>query len=110
MPRRTHRLRQHDGASATIGLVALAVGLLILAGLVVLGTPGFGAGDDASVSGGGGPAAVSPILSRSKAETEIRRCAEGRASTYGDPPTPAQQAHCVRDLLAGISGSAAASG
>jgi hypothetical protein len=77
----------------------MAAGLVIVALLLVLSTNVFGGGGD-----GGGPSASPAILSRSSAETQIKLCAEGRDSTYGDPPSSAQQGICVRKLLGEVSG------
>jgi hypothetical protein len=83
----------------------MAAGLVIVALLLVLSTNVFGGGGGSSGGGGGGGPSASPaILSRSSGETQIKLCAEGRASTYGDPPSSAQQAICVRKLLGEVSG------
>jgi hypothetical protein len=99
----------------------VAVSLLLVAVLTVLSLNVFGGGGGA-VGGGGGAAGTgagtgagtatgtgaigqSPsILSRSRAEQQIQLCVEGRDSSYGDPPSSAQQAQCVRDLAGQISG------
>jgi len=88
------------GFSSAVGLVAMSVGLVLVAVLLVLSLNGFGG---AGAGAGGGPASNPSILSRSSAETQIKLCAEGRDSRYGDPPSAAQQAKCVRDLLGEIS-------
>jgi hypothetical protein len=97
--------RRHgeDGFSSTVGLVAMGVGLLLVALLLVFGLQSFG-GSGTGAAGGGGPAAGSSILSTSSAESQIKLCSEGRPSTYGDPPTAAQQSMCVRMLLGQVSG------
>jgi hypothetical protein len=82
----------------------MAAGLVIVALLLMLSTNVFGGGGGSSGGAGGGPSASPAILSRSSAETQIKLCAEGRASTYGDPPSSAQQAICVRKLLGEVSG------
>jgi hypothetical protein len=61
----------------------------------------FGGG---SGGGGGADSANPSILSRSAAESQIKLCAEGRDSSYGRPPSSAQQAKCVRQLLGEVSG------
>jgi hypothetical protein len=94
---RQHRSDQ-NGFSSGAGLVATAVGLLLTAGLLLLSVNVF------SGSGGSGATASDPsILSQSPAQTQIKLCAEGRNSSYGDPPSSAQQATCVRDLLGEVS-------
>jgi hypothetical protein len=92
--------RGDNGFSSSVGLVAMAAGLIIVAVLLVMSLNVFGSG---TAGPGGGGAANPSILSRSAAETQIKLCAEGRNSTYGDPPTPAQQATCVRHLLGQVS-------
>jgi len=92
--------RRQSGFSSSVGLVAMAAGMVVVAVVLVLSLNVFGSGTG---SPGGGGAANPSILSRSSAETQIKLCAEGRNSTYGDPPSSAQQAKCVRDLLGGIS-------
>jgi hypothetical protein len=91
------------GFSTAAGLVAMAVSLLLVAVLLLFGLNGFG-GTTSPAGAGGGPSAGSSILSRSPAESQIKLCAEGRNSTYGAPPTAAQQARCVRELLGQVSG------
>jgi len=92
--------RRQSGFSSSVGLVAMAAGMIIVAVLLVMSLNVFGSG---TASPGGGAAANPSILSRSSAETQIKLCAEGRNSTYGDPPRPAQQAKGVRDLLGEVS-------
>jgi hypothetical protein len=101
--RRARRPRRPEsGFSTALGLVSMAVSLLLVAVLLLFGLNGF-SGGGAPASAGGGPAAGSSILSRSSAEAQIKLCAEGRDSNYGRPPTAAQQATCVRDLLGQVS-------
>jgi hypothetical protein len=93
------------GFSSTAGLVAMAVSLLLVALLLVFSLNVFGSGTGSgSGTGGGGGSAAPSILSHSSAETQIKLCSEGRDSTYGSPPSAAQQAACIRELLTGISG------
>jgi hypothetical protein len=109
---RRHRIgRDQGGFSSTAGLVAMAVSLLLVALLLVFSINGFSSGSgSASTSGGGGASATPSILSHSSAETQTKLCSEGRDSTYGDPPTPAQQSQCVRELLGGIGGVGSGAG
>ncbi len=101
------RIRPENGFSTGVGLVAGAVGLLIVAVLLLFSMNEFGGAGSPS-AGGGGTSAGSSLFSRSSAESQIKLCAEGRASTYGDPPSSAQQAACVRQLLGQISGGTSA--
>jgi hypothetical protein len=89
-----HSNHGEHGFSAGAGLVASALGLALMAVLLVVGMNEFGSGGST-----GKPGANPSILSQSNAQTQIKLCAEGRDSSYGDPPTPAQQATCVRDLI-----------
>ncbi len=85
----------------------MAVSLLLVALLLVFSLNIFGSGSGTGgggTGGAGGGSAAPSILSHSSAETQIKLCAEGRDSSYGSPPSAAQQAACVRELLAGISG------
>jgi hypothetical protein len=76
--------------------MVLALGLVAVLLLISMsGTTG----------GTGSPSASSSILSRAPAESQIKLCAEGRNSSYGDPPTAAQQAKCLNDLAGQISGA-----
>jgi hypothetical protein len=96
----THRRHRGDGGfSSTVGLISMAASLLLMAVLLLIGMNAFNSG------GGSNASSANPsILSRSSAETEIKLCSEGRDSTYGSPPSSAQQAKCVRELLGEISG------
>jgi hypothetical protein len=76
----------------------MVVGLLLVAVLLLFSMNEFSTG-----TGGSTPAKLS-ILSRSSAENQVKLCSEGRDSSYGDPPSSAQQAKCVRELLGEISG------
>jgi hypothetical protein len=95
--------RSQSGFSTGVGLVAMAAGLVLVAVLLLFSMNEFG-GTSGSGVGGGGASGNPSILSRSSAETQIKLCAEGRDSSYGDPPSAAQQSVCVRRLLSGISG------
>ena len=90
----------------------MAVSLLLVAVILVFSLNGFGLGSGAGSGTGtgagaaGGSSSGTPsILSPSSAEHQIQLCSEGRDSTYGDPPTAAQQATCIHQLLGGISGA-----
>ena len=97
---------RQSGFSSGVGLVGMAVGLLLVAVLLLFSMNEFSSGGSGSggAAGGGGSGTPS-ILSRSKAQSEIKLCSEGRDSTYGSPPGAGQQAKCVRMLLAEIAGS-----
>jgi len=99
MEHRTPRGRDERGLSSGVSLVALMAGLVIVAILVLMSANVFG--------GGAGPkgTGATSILSTSSAETQLKLCSEGRDSTYGDPPTPTQQAACLRRLAGEITGS-----
>jgi hypothetical protein len=77
----------------------MAAGMVILAVLLLFSMHEFGGGTATT-----GPSASPSILSRSPAENQIKLCAEGRASSYGNPPSPAQQGKCVRELAGEIAG------
>jgi len=94
---RERRGRHGEGGMSTgVSLVAMTVSLAIVAVLVLLSS--------GALSGGTSGAKTS-ILSTSSAETQLKLCSEGRDSTYGDPPTPAQQAKCLDQLAGQIGGS-----
>jgi hypothetical protein len=77
----------------------MAASLFLMAVLLLIGMNAFSGGTGSTAS------STNPsILSRSSAETQIKLCSEGRDSTYGRPPTSAQQAKCIRELLGEISG------
>ncbi len=85
--------------STTVGLISMAASLFLMAVLLLFGMNVFSGGTGSNTS------STNPsILSRSSAETQIKLCSEGRDSTYGSPPSSAQQAKCVRELLGEISG------
>lgn len=78
----------------------MAIGLGLLAILLLVGLDAFGG------AGGEGVTSNTPsIVSHSSVENQIKLCAEGRDSTYGDPPSPAQQGKCLNQLADQISGS-----
>jgi len=87
----------HDqsGLSGVGSVIALGVGLVIVALLTLVGTGTF-----SSSSPGGG----SSVLSNSRAEHQLQLCVEGRPSVYGDPPSPSQQAACTRQLAGQVGG------
>ncbi|HYA68857.1 MAG TPA: hypothetical protein VED63_09005 [Acidimicrobiales bacterium] len=89
------------GLATGFGLVAMAITLGVMAILLLIGFGTFGSGS--AGSGGTGPAKVS-IISQSSAEAQIKLCAEGRDSIYGNPPSPAQQSKCLTELAGQISG------
>jgi hypothetical protein len=74
------------------------VSLLLVLVLALLGLGTFSSGSGGSESGSTG------ILSRSTTEEQIQLCAEGRDSSYGDPPSPAQQAACVNEIASQAGG------
>lgn len=86
------RTRGCAGYSTGVSLIGVAVSLVIMAILLLIAVHPFG-----GTSGATGTASNS-ILSQSSAESQIKLCAEGRNSSYGDPPTPTQQAWCVQQL------------
>jgi len=90
--------RGESGLSSGGGLVAIVAGLVLVAVLLLVGMNAFGG------SGGGHG---SSILSSSTAESQLKLCSEGRDSTYGDPPSQAQQAKCLDQLAGQIAGGAA---
>jgi hypothetical protein len=67
--------------------------------LLLIGMNTFSGGTGSSTS-----STLPSILSHSSAETQIKLCSEGRDSTYGNPPSSAQQAKCVRELLGEVGG------
>jgi len=93
------RQRSQGGLSSAFSLVAMAASLVLVAVLLLFGLNTLKGGN-----GSGATTANTAILSQSAAEQQIKLCSEGRDSTYGDPPSSAQQAKCVRDLLGEISG------
>jgi hypothetical protein len=105
MPPVIPRPSDQSGFSSAAGLVATAVSLALVAVLLLFGLNAFGGGSGNGASGG-----QPSILSKSPAENQIKLCAEGRDSSYGDPPTAAQQSQCVRDLLGEVSGGPSVTG
>jgi hypothetical protein len=91
------------GLSSSAGLVGMGVSLLLVAVLLLLSLNVFSSGGAGSPAGGGASGTPS-IFSRSHAEGQIKLCSEGRDSSYGHPPTPAQQAACIHDLLGQVAG------
>ena len=84
------------GLSAGLSLIGIAVSLLLVLVLGLLASGAF------SSSGSNGTPSV---MSTSSAEEQLKLCVEGRPSTYGDPPTQAQQAACTQQLAAQIGGA-----
>jgi hypothetical protein len=78
----------------------MAVSLLVVAVLLLFSMNAFGGGSGATTGN-------SSILSRSSTESQIKLCAEGRDSSYGSPPSSAQQAKCLDELAGQISGGGA---
>jgi hypothetical protein len=96
---------KQSGFSSGVGLVAMAVGLLLVAVLLLFSMNEFSSGGGGGGAAGGGASGTPSILSRSKAQSQIKLCSEGRDSSYGNPPSPGQQAKCVRMLLGELAGS-----
>jgi hypothetical protein len=94
---------RQSGFSSGVGLVAMAMGLLLVAVLLLFSMNEFSSGNGGVA--GGGASGTRSILSTSKAQSQIKLCSEGRDSNYGDPPSAGQQAKCVRMLLGEIAGS-----
>jgi hypothetical protein len=95
------RDRSENGFSTGAGLVAMVVSLLLVAILLLFSTGAF-----SGTSGSGATTDNTSILSRSPTESQIKLCAEGRSSTYGSPPSSAQQAKCLNELAGEISSTA----
>jgi len=92
--------RSDSGATTTgVSLIALAAGLVLTAVLLMTSLNPFTGGTATN-----GRTSAS-ILSQSSTEIQIKLCAEGRPSTYGNPPTQAQQAWCVQQLAGQIAGT-----
>jgi hypothetical protein len=99
------RHRNERGFSSGVGLLAMAFGLIVMAVLILVGFNTFAGGGS---SGTGGTTSNSlSIVSHSSAESQIKLCAEGRDSSYGDPPSPTQQGKCASQLAGQISGGGA---
>jgi len=92
---REHALRDEAGLSGVVGVISIAVSLIVVLLLSLIGS-----GALSSKSGGG-----SSVFSNSSAEKQLQLCVEGRPSSYGDPPSPAVQAECTRELAAQIGGA-----
>ena len=92
--------RKRDASGFTTGasLIAMVAGMVILVALLLLAVHPFGGSTTTNGSSSGS------LLSQSSAENQIKLCAEGRDSTYGNPPTPSQQAWCVRQLATQAAG------
>ena len=87
-----------SGFATSTGLVATVVSLLLVSLLLLFGLGAF--------SGGNASTGNTSILSQSHTESQIKLCAEGHDSTYGSPPSPAQQAKCLDELAGEISSTA----
>lgn len=72
-----------------VRLLAIAVSLLLALALTILSI--------GTLSGGSGNGR-SGILTHSESEQQIKLCAEGRDSSYGEPPSQAQQAACLNEI------------
>src|ERR1700722_4336687 len=99
--------RDERGYSTGTGLVAMVAGLVIVVVVLMFAVGSFSGGDGSA--GSGASTGTPSILSPSSAETQIKLCSEGRPSSYGNPPTNAQQAACIRDLIGEVSGSGGSS-
>jgi len=99
-------MESERGVATGFGLVALAVSLAIVVVLFLIGFNAVGGGATGGVTGGTGGTSSAPasIISRSPAETQLKLCAEGRDSSYGNPPSPAQQSKCLTELAGQLSG------
>jgi hypothetical protein len=94
------RGRDEGGFASGLGLVAMALGLLLVAILVLISFQTFG-----GTAGGHDPTSNdSSILSHSSEESQLKLCVEGRDSSYGNPPSPAQQGKCASQLAGQVSG------
>jgi hypothetical protein len=83
-----------------VRLIALAGSLLLVLILTLLSLGTFSGGSGSGSTG---------ILSHSNAEQQIQLCAEGRGSSYGNPPSQAQQAACDDEIADQAGGSGGAS-
>lgn len=72
--------------------------LILALVLTLFGLGTFSSGTTGSGSGSTG------ILSHSRAEQQLQLCSEGRDSSYGDPPSEAQQAACIDEILSQAGG------
>jgi hypothetical protein len=80
-------------------LILLALSLLLVLVLTLLSLGTFSSGSGSGTTG---------IFAKSNAEQQIQLCAEGRDSSYGDPPSPAQQAACVNEIAGQAGGGVGA--
>jgi len=88
-----------QGLSSTASLIAITMSLLVVLILTLLDIGTFSGGSGSGTTG---------ILSKSTAEQQIQLCVEGRNSSYGDPPSQAQQAACANEIAAQAGGRAGA--
>jgi len=91
------RHRDDRGLTTGVSLLAMTISLAIVAVLLLVSMNAFGGGTAS------GPGSQHSILSTSNAESQIKLCAEGHDSTYGRPPTPAQQSKCLTELAGEIT-------
>jgi hypothetical protein len=80
-------------------LILLAISLLIVLVLTLLSLGTFSGGSGSGTTG---------ILSNSNVEQQIKLCAEGRNSSYGAPPSQAQQLACVNEIAGQAGGGGGA--
>ena len=103
MPIKALMPRNQRGYSTGTGLMAMVAGLAIVVVVLMFALGSFSGG------GGSGPGRIPSILSPSSAQSQIKLCSEGRPSSYGNPPSAAQQSTCIRDLIGEVSGGSDAS-
>ena len=84
-----------ESGLSTVSLVVILISMALVLLLTLLGTGTF-----STPSSGRGPS----IVSNSTSEEQLKLCVEGRPSTYGNPPTPMQQAACTRQLAGQVAG------
>jgi hypothetical protein len=84
------------GLSGVVGLVGIVVSLALVLVLTLLSAGAF-----SSSKGGGSPS----VFSNSSTEQQLKLCVEGRPSSYGNPPSQAQQAACTSELAGQLGGA-----
>jgi hypothetical protein len=95
--------RSNDEGLSSVGVIAVVASLALVLVLTLMSTGAF-------TSSGPKEAGTTSVLSNSGSEQQLKLCVEGRHSSYGDPPSMAQQAACTRTLegqLAGAAGQSA---